>query len=145
MVVIFFILMLTGVAFVIQSTDILKKEFKTAKRKRQVSKDVKAAGGMKKKYFYLIERILFCYKDYKILRETDMSIYIGSVAYGESEIFCLSQTIDSKLHITFERKNTTRGQTLSWNFWDNLDQTTMIEIIIKDIEEKINVQSITNN
>ena len=97
--------------------------------------NVKKQGGMRVKYRILINRILSCSSDVKIMQETSVSILIGVSGISGSTGFDITQTFET-VTIQYRAKSSVFGNhKLEWRFNSNMDQNLMYEKIHEDMEE----------
>ena len=109
--------------------------------KRDVStlkQEMVATGGMKKKYSLLINSLLEGDSRSKIYKETPTILILGVEGYGAYTKFELEQAFDTLfVFMTVDTKAFGKHQ-LKWEFNDKLSQEKMVEIIGRDINEKLN-------
>ena len=94
---------------------------------------------MRVKYAKLLENILGCHKECKILVETRTYIRAGVSNYGGTTLFHIQQSTGNTVIIQYEVKNNpvVRPFQLEWTFPYDMDQDEMMAVMAMDIQKKM--------
>ena len=105
----------------------------------KVTNGVNRQGGMRVKYFKLVNHILMAHRDSRVFLETRTYLRVGVSNYGGTTLFHIQQCPDEKVMIQYEIKDNpiVPPLHLDWTFPDEMNQDDMLSTINSDINMKI--------
>ena len=100
------------------------------------SSDIKAEGGVRRKYSILVNHFLSGDQRCRIFHESNTLVSVGIAGAAGSQIYYISPAY-GKVSIRMEIKNNPLlgNKTKEWTFPEDMDQDDMIQKIESDIQE----------
>lgn len=101
------------------------------------SSKVRSEGGIRKKYSVLIDHLLSCHENCRILQDNNTFVSVGIIGPAGSQIYHIYPSYGN-VSIRMEIKNNPifGNMKMEWTFPENMDQEDMIQNINKGIENK---------
>lgn len=101
------------------------------------SSKVKAEGGIRKKYSFLIDHLLSGHERCRILQDTNTFVSVGIIGPAGSQIYYIYPSYGN-VSIRMEIKNNPifGNMKMEWTFPENMAQEDMIQNINQGIENK---------
>lgn len=102
------------------------------------SSEIKAEGGIRKKYSFLVDYFLSCDKRSRIFQENNTFVSVGVSGLAGSQIYYIYPSY-GKVSIRLEVKNNPLigNLKMEWTFPEDMNQEHMIEKINYSIEQRI--------